>query len=152
MAITTEFTGTLTALNGAGVVEISYMEADLESARKIMNAVTLQRADRKNQDLFFRHIYIKKEYADLFRSGQGGWIQSGHGYSLEAPPGNPIRFKADLNTTVQRGYLEYLADIKLGSIAFDFSNAILEDNGEEVLFENVPATLYPFGKYEILIH
>lgn len=35
MAYITELTGTLTALNGAGVVDISYMEADLDSAPKL---------------------------------------------------------------------------------------------------------------------
>ena len=59
MAITTEFTGTLTALNGTGVVEISYMEADLESAIKIMNVATKQQFGRENQDLHFQHIHVK---------------------------------------------------------------------------------------------
>lgn len=146
MAIATEFTGTLTALNGAGVVEISYMEADLESARKIMSAVTKQRADRENQDLHFQHIYVKKEQATLFQSGQGGWVRSGNGCTLEAAPGNPIRFKADLKTTVERGDIVYAADIELGSIAFDLGNATLVEDGEEILFENVSAVLYP-GTY-----
>lgn len=152
MVITTEFTSTLTALNGAGVVEISYMEADLKSARKIMNAVTGQQVDRENQDLFFLHISIKKEHANLFQRGKSDWIQSGNVYTLETVQRNPIRFKADLQTTVEHNNIVYVADIKLGSIDFDLSNAASEENGEEVLFENVPATLYPFGRYERVRH
>lgn len=146
MAITTEFTGTLTALNGTGVVEISYMEADLESAIKIMNVATKQQFGRENQDLHFQHIHVKKEQATLFQSGQGGWIRSGNGYSLESTPGNPIRFKADLKTMVEYANSFYVQNVKLESIAFDLSDATSVEDGEEILFENVSATLYP-GTY-----
>lgn len=146
MANITELFGTLTALNGSGTVYVTTMELEHTSAMKLLNVVTTQRVDRENQNLFIQQIYVKKEHAALFQSGQGSGIRNENGYILEAAPGNPVRFRADLQTAIECNNLVYAADIKLGNIAFDLSNATVEEDGEDVLFENVSATLYP-GTY-----
>lgn len=142
-----ELSGTLIALNGMGTVEVTSMEADNSSISKIDDVVSRKRVTAENQELFFSKIYVKKDHVELFCRGQDGWTDYGNGFALEATPSTPIRFKANLNKGIMRANMVYAQEIKLGSIAFDLSNATSEENGEDVLFENVRATLYPVGVY-----
>ena len=55
-----ELSGTLIALNGMGTVEVTSMEADNSSIRKIDDVVSRKRVTAENQELFFSKIYVKK--------------------------------------------------------------------------------------------
>ena len=146
-----ELSGTLIALNGMGTVEVTSMEADNSSIRKIDDAVSRKRVTAENQELFFSKIYVKKDHVELFCRGQDGWTVYGNGFALEATPSTPIRFKAKLKRGIVCDNMVSVQEIKLGNIEFDLSNATSEEDGEDILFENVCATLYPFGEYGMKI-
>lgn len=146
-----ELSGTLNTIKGMETVEVTSMEADDCTIRKIEDVVTRKRVTAENQVLFFPKIYVKKEHAELFCRGQGGWTNYGSRFALEATPSTPIRFNVKLKKGIVRDNMVSVHEIKLGSIAFDLSNATSEADGEYILFENVCATLYPFGEYEMKI-
>lgn len=146
----TDLSGTLTPLTTTGSVEITSMELDAQSERKLLNVVTEQRVRGENQDLHFREISINKAHADLFRRGQSGWNQEGNVYTMPVSAGTPLRFRAELKALiVDNQHFESLHHIHLGNIAFDLSRATWEDYGDEVVFENASAMLYPTGRYNI---
>lgn len=146
----TDLSGTLTPLTTSGTVEITCMELDAPSERKLLNAVREQRVRGENQDLHFTEISINKAHADLFCSGQSGWQQEGNVYTMSVSAGTPLRFRAELKALiVDNQHFESLHHIHLGNIAFDLSRATWEEDEDIAQFTNVSAVLYPGGRYSI---
>ena len=145
-----ELIGTLTALNGDGVIEDVNIELDKRSSKKLADVCRNGHVTSENQDLFFKSILIPMNQLELFTKGQSCWIKTENGYSLTSAPQHCVRFKGDFQTLIHAsdGY-DYAFGVKIGSIEFDIGEkkASVEDN--EAYFENVKAVIFPVGTYKI---
>lgn len=145
----TELIGSLTALNGSGTIEDVNLELDKQSAKKLADVFRTGHLTRENQDLFFKSIMIPMNQLELFTKGQSSWVKTEKGYSLTPAPLHRVRFKGDLQTLIlaSDGY-DYAFDVKIGGIEFDVGEKEPNSNGDEAMFENVNATIFPVGTYK----
>ena len=95
---------------------------------------------------------INKNSETLLQKGQGALIKNNNMLVCTTQSTNHARFKGILNTKVllKRSEDYAVAQITLGNIEFDFSDALREADDEEIVYRNVKLIVYP-GSYSISI-
>ena len=76
-------------------------------------------------------------------------ISTEKGYLLTSAPLNRVRFKGDLQTLIHASDgFDYAFDVKMGGIEFDIGEKRPNIDGDEAVFENVNASIFPVGTYK----
>ena len=130
-------------------VDISLSE---QSKEKLVKTLISQRLVRENQDLIIIEMVINKNSETLLQKGQDALIKNNNMLVCTTQSTNHARFKGILNTKVllKRSEDYAVAQITLGNIEFDFSDALREADDDEIVYRNVKLTMYP-GSYSISI-
>lgn len=141
--------GTLESNEGS--VQVESMRFSAGALKKIANTIENGSVRRENQEFVIESICINVEDRELFEKGQSAIVKVKNGYALTADcRRNPKRFMGRFQTVapkaVDDGYL-YACEIIIGSIEFDLENSVVDEYDSVVEYENVPAMIYPCGRY-----
>ena len=146
----TVFIGSLTALDGGGIIDDVTLEIDKRFSQKLVDALRTGRVTRDNQDLFFKTVNIPKNQLELFTKGQSSWIKTENGYSLTSAPQHRVRFRGDFQTLIRAsdGYV-YAFSVRIGGIEFNIGEKKPDISDDVVEYNNVETVVFPVGTYKI---
>ena len=147
-----ELTGTLITLDDSAVITDVFLQMDTSTASKIASVLRSNRGTRENQDWFFTNISISGSGLDTFTKVQISVVKNGDRYHISTAQRNPVRFKGILQTIVRGSDgFDYACNIEIGNIGFDIMDKAPAINDDIASFENVPAIIYPHGKYQAVV-
>lgn len=147
-----ELTGTLMTLDETGVISDVFIQMDASTARKLASVLRNNQVTSENQELFFTSVSICKSGLELFTKGQSSLVKDGNRYVMTTSSYNPVRFKGIMQAIV-RGLdgLDYACEIEIGNMDFNIGDSIPEIGDDNVYYENVPAMIYPYGRYRAVV-
>ena len=145
-----EMTGTLIALDDSVVITDVFIEMNASTAKKLAAVLRSNKVTRENQD--FNSVSINKSGLDAFTKGQSSMVKDGNRYIMTTTPRNTKRFKGVMQTIVKGsdGY-DYACEIEIGNMDFNIGDKVPDVSDDIVVFENVPAMIYPSGHYQAVI-
>ena len=138
-----ELEAKFTAMDGSGQIVISYLEPDSRTEEKIKDILRTCRVTSDNQELHFKSLIIESGL-DLFVAGQSSMVKRGNQIIMTEASIHPKKFRGSM-----KGLLtgtdgrDYLQEIIIPGIQFFVGEQVGIPDGEETIFSDVYATVYP---------
>ena len=147
-----ELTGTLMTLDESAMIPDVFIQMNSATAQKLASVLRNNKVTRENQELFFTSVSISKGGLELFTKGQSSMVKDGNKYVMTTNGLNPVRFKGIMQTLVRGSDgMDYACNIEIGNIDFNIGDKMPKIGDEVAFFENVPAMIYPYGRYQATV-
>ena len=122
-------------------IEIEYLvfnSASMDTLRDILK----NGMRGTNQTLYIDELSINKDDNDEFSAGQTSLIKTSNGMSLSAKPIYHTSFNCELQTTVSKNELIYVATLLIPNIVFHIDDCISKIIDESIIYENVKCEIF----------